>query len=68
MEARAASLGRINVVEQTGCGLWLTNRSCVGVLAIIKVVSAIHPIIKNQHYTPHTPNGAMTGNGKIQAA
>jgi hypothetical protein len=38
------------------------------VLAIIKVVSAIHPITKNQHYTPHTPNGAVTDTGKFQAA
>ena len=37
-----------------------------GVLAIIKVVSAIHPITRNQHYTPHTPNGAVVSNGKLQ--
>ena len=35
-----------------------------GVLAIIKVVSAIHPITRNEHYTPHTPNGAVS-NGKL---
>jgi len=39
-----------------------------GVLAIIKVVSAIHPITRNQHYTPHTPNGAVVGKGKSQPA
>ena len=66
--------GIVNGVQSLICcsatnglwNLWLASiitgavAAVLGMLALIKVVTAIHPLGRNHHYTPHDPNGTIS--------
>lgn len=54
--------------------LWLASvitgavAMLLGILTLIKVMTAIHSLENNQHYTPHNPNGTIRNAKHAQVA